>query len=97
MEKTKLPTAEEWINNYISNDRKIPLNIDIVISHIEFGKLCAKRALEEALEKGRVEFIDTSTDEREVFDYTDVLVDGNVDYRINKDSILNAFDLNEIK
>ena len=62
---------------------------------IEFAKMHVQEALKQASEKAFVEYIDLQTDEK--FDYTDVLVDDNISADVNKDSILNAYSLENIK
>ena len=62
---------------------------------IEFAKMHVQEALKQASEKAFVEYIDLTTDE--IFDYTDVITDGDVEANVNKDSILNAYPLDLIK
>ena len=62
---------------------------------IEFAKMHVQEALKQASEKAFVEYIDLNTDE--IFDYTDVITDDDVEVNINKDSILNAYLLENIK
>ena len=62
---------------------------------IEFAKMHVEEALKQASEKGFIEYIDLNTDE--TFDYTDVITDDDVEVNINKDSILNAYSLENIK
>ena len=62
---------------------------------IEFAKMHVQEALKQASEKGFIEYIDLNTDE--TFDYTDVIADDDVGVNINKDSILNAYPLENIK
>ena len=62
---------------------------------IEFAKMHVQEALKQASEKAFVEYIDLETNEK--FDYTDVLVDDNISADVNKDSILNAYSLENIK
>ena len=62
---------------------------------IEFAKMHVQEALKQASEKAFVEYIDLNTDE--IFDYTDVITDDDVEVNINKDSILNAYPLDLIK
>ena len=61
---------------------------------IEFAKMHVQEALKQASEKAFVEYIDLNTDE--IFDYTDVITDDDVEVNINKDSILNAYPLENI-
>ena len=62
---------------------------------IEFAKMHVEEALKQASEKAFVEYIDLNTDE--IFDYTDVITDDDVEANVNKDSILNAYPLKNIK
>ena len=62
---------------------------------IEFAKMHVQEALKQASEKAFVEYIDLTTDE--TFDYTDVITDDDVEVNVNKDSILNAYPLENIK
>ena len=62
---------------------------------IEFAKMHVQEALKQASEKAFVEYIDLNTDE--IFDYTDVITDDDVGVNVNKDSILNAYSLKNIK
>ena len=61
---------------------------------IEFAKMHVQEALKQANEKAFVEYIDLNTDE--IFDYTDVITDDNVGANVNKESILNAYSLENI-
>ena len=61
---------------------------------IEFAKMHVQEALKQASEKAFVEYIDLNTDE--IFDYTDVITDDNVGANVNKESILNAYSLENI-
>ncbi len=61
---------------------------------IEFAKMHVQEALKQASEKAFVEYIDLNTDE--IFDYTDVITDDNVGANVNKESILNAYPLENI-
>ena len=62
---------------------------------IEFAKMHVQEALKQASENSFVEYIDLNTDE--IFDYTDVITDDDVGVNVNKDSILNAYPLKNIK
>ena len=88
----KTPLTEEEKHYYI--DRIISHGIYIK-GMIEFAKYHVQKALEQASEKAFVEYIDLNTDE--IFDYTDVITDDDVEVNINKDSILNAYPLENIK
>ena len=83
----KLPTADEFYDK--SDHDSI---IDIMI---DFAKLHVEAALKEASKKTFVEFIDLTSDE--IFDYSDVLYDDNIGITVNKESILNAYPLTNIK
>ena len=61
---------------------------------IEFAKMHVQEALKQASEKAFVEYIDLTTDE--IFDYTDVITDDDVGVNVNKESILNAYSLENI-
>ena len=61
---------------------------------IEFAKMHVQEALKQASEKAFVEYIDLTTDE--IFDYTDVITDDDVGANVNKESILNAYSLENI-
>ena len=61
---------------------------------IEFAKMHVQETLKQASEKAFVEYIDLNTDE--IFDYTDVITDDDVEANVNKDSILNAYPLENI-
>lgn len=99
MEKTKLPTAEEFIKKYektlyyneVPDYLKHVVTIDQAkLALIEFGKLCAKRALEEAADKATPHCMCGGYPEC-------ICKEENKPLLATKDSILNAFDLNQIK
>ena len=95
--------AEEILENeWNKNKNNCPFNevyigekIAINNAMIEFAKYHVEKALKEASEKAFVEYIDLNTDE--IFDYTDVITDDNVGANVNKESILNAYSLENIK
>ena len=87
----KTPLTEEEKHYYI--DRIITYD-DYIKAMIEFAKMHVQEALKQASEKAFVEYIDLNTDE--IFDYTDVITDDDVEVNINKDSILNAYPLENI-
>lgn len=59
----------------------------LFIKYIKQAQIDAyNEALDDAVENATIEHIDLTSDE--VFDYTDVLVDDDVEVRINKQSIL---------
>ena len=92
-----MKTSEEFLNK-----KKYPLfneNGGLGIHYvkeamIEFAKMHVQEALKQASENAFVEYIDLNTDE--IFDYTDVITDDDVEVNINKDSILNAYPLENI-
>ena len=88
----KTPLTEEEKHYYI--DRIITYD-DYIKAMIEFAKMHVQEALKQASKKAFVEYIDLTTDE--TFDYTDVITDDDVEVNINKDSILNAYHLENIK
>jgi len=98
--KTKIPTAEELLNQrvYITQDdiEDVHDSVSTVTeAMIEFAKLHVEAALKAASEKSYVEYIDLET--KEVFDYTDVITDDGVGADVNKNSILNSYSLHKIK
>ena len=88
----KTPLTEEEKHYYID---RIITHDDYIKGMIEFAKMHVQEALKQASEKVFVEYIDLNTDE--IFDYTDVITDDDVEVNINKDSILNAYPLENIK
>lgn len=86
-------TANEFKNNWL-NGFELDVN-QIEDLMIEFAKYHVQKALKQASEKAFVEYIDLNTDE--IFDYTDVITDDNVGANVNKESILNAYSLENIK
>ena len=78
-----------WLNGFELDENQIE---DLMI---EFAKYHVQKALKQASEKAFVEYIDLNTDE--IFDYTDVITDDNVGANVNKESILNAYSLENIK
>lgn len=102
---SKIPTAEEFLSNNINRvhfpyiDEAIEDNegsINTILScMIEFAKLHVKAALKEASRKAYTEYIDLTTNK--IFDYTDVIADDDVEANVNKDSILKAYPLANIK
>ena len=102
MENKKQTSVEILENEWNKNKNNCPFNeiyvgekIAINNAMIEFAKYHVEKALKEASEKAFVEYIDLNTDE--IFDYTDVITDDDVEVNINKDSILNAYSLENIK
>ena len=93
-----MKTSEEFLKNFNEEEN----NIDklyyasyVKKAMIKFAKMHVQEALKQASEKAFVEYIDLNTDE--IFDYTDVITDDDVEVNINKDSILNAYPLDLIK
>ena len=102
MENKKQTSVEILENEWNKNKNNCPFNeiyvgekIAINNAMIEFAKYHVEKALKEASEKAFVEYIDLNTDE--IFDYTDVITDDDVEANVNKDSILNAYPLDLIK
>jgi hypothetical protein len=90
----KIPTAEEFLKQYeLGNTGKMDIE-DAKEAIIEFAKLHVEAALKSASENAYVEYIDLDTNE--IFDYTDVITDDNVGADVNKNSILNAYSLENI-
>jgi hypothetical protein len=93
-----MKTAEKFLNKkkYPSFNENGGLGIHYVKeAMIEFAKMHVQEALKQVSEKAFVEYIDLNTDE--IFDYTDVIADDDVGVNVNKDSILNAYSLENIK
>lgn len=87
METNKLPTARELIDSY----NELPLLIDVNKQKlfikelmIEFAKIYGKEILKQASEKAEIIFDDGECDSDKA-------------HYIDKDSILNAYNLDEIK
>ena len=79
-----MKTAKEWFEEELSGE---PLTQESVIEVLErVQKEAWNEALDKAAESATVVHIDL-VDNTE-FDYTDVLVDSDVDIRVSKDSIL---------
>lgn len=86
METNKLPTAEELIDFY--NELPLPIDINkqklfIKELMIEFAKLHVQEALKQASEKAKI--VDTG------------VTDSYFDSAIDKESILTAYNLDNIK
>ena len=93
-----MKTAEEFLKNFNEEENNIDkLYYDSYVKKamIKFAKMHVQEALKLASENSFVEYIDLETNEK--FDYTDVLVDDNISADVNKDSILNAYPLENIK
>ena len=79
-----MKTAKEWFEEELSGE---PLTQESIIEVLEMvQKETWNEALDMAAESATVVHIDL-VDNTE-FDYTDVLVDSDVDIRVSKDSIL---------
>ena len=93
-----MKTAEKFLNKkkYPSFNENGGLGIHYVKeAMIEFAKMHVKEALRLASEKAFVEYIDLTTDE--IFDYTDVITDDDVEAKLNKYTIKNAYPIENIK
>ena len=86
--KKLLDNIEIWDGVFVHSKNAIEVMI-------EFAKIHVEAALKEASEKASVEYTDLTSGE--IFDYTDVITDDNVGADVNKDSILNAYPLKNIK
>ncbi len=86
-------TANEFKNNWLNGFELDVKQIEDLM--IEFAKYHVQKALKQASKKAFVEYIDLNTDK--TFDYTDVITDDDVEVNINKESILNAYSLENIK
>ena len=96
-----MKTAEEFFKEYSDNTSLSEGHYDYLVEKnsfkeamIEFAKMHVQEALKQASEKAFVEYIDLNTDE--IFDYTEVITDDDVEANVNKDSILNAYPLENI-
>lgn len=86
----KIPTAEEFLEDNLSNPTK---GWSEKKRLIEFAKLYVEAALKEASEKALVE--DKDGDLSDIIGYEDGFV--NISVKVNKDSILNSYPLENIK
>ena len=92
-----MKTSAEFLKNFNEEENNIDkLYYDSYVKKamIKFAKMHVQEALKQASEKAFVEYMDLNTDE--IFDYTDVITDDDVEVNINKDSILNAYHLENI-
>ena len=89
----QIPTAEEVYSDFHFNYKGDDNSILEAMRH--FAKLHVEAQAKEIVEKAYVEFIDLTSGEK--FDYTDVLTDEDVGADVNKESILNAYPLTNIK
>jgi hypothetical protein len=86
-----MKSPEEYLEDSYNNNFALAMEDDEIKSEVI---MCIKQAqidayneaLDDAVENATIEHIDLTSDE--VFDYTDVLVDDDVEVRINKQSIL---------
>lgn len=97
---SKIPTAKMYLEEHCDTQGSPKHNefwADYVTPGIliNFAKLHVEAALKEASKKAYVEYIDLETNE--IFDYTDVITEDNVEVNINKPSIINAYPLTNIK
>ena len=77
-------TAKEWFEEELSGE---PLTQESVIEVLEMvQKETWNEAIDKAAESATVIHIDLTNDTE--FDYTDVLIDDDVDIRVSKQSIL---------
>jgi len=94
-----MKSPEEYLKNLVNNykGKNEPYldssyfiydgTVHPIINIIKQAQIDAyNEALDDAVENATIEHIDLTSDE--VFDYTDVLVDDDVEVRINKQSIL---------
>ena len=96
-------TAEEFLQNHLEisyffddiTESVVCYSDEVQKAMIEFAKLHVEAALKAASKNAYVEYIDLDTNE--IFDYTDVITDNNVGADVNKNSILNAYPLKNIK
>lgn len=92
-----MKTAEEFLKYFNEKEGNIDkLYYDSYVKKLmkEFAKMHVQEALKQVCEKAFVEYIDLNTDE--IFDYTDVITDDDVGVNVNKESILNAYSLENI-
>lgn len=87
-------TAEEFLyrNSRLRNNSVV---LQVAELMVNFAKLKVQECKEAIHNNAYVEFIDDETGEP--FDYTDVLVVDKISVQVNPDSILNTYDLEEIK
>ena len=79
-----MKTPKEWFEEELSGE---PLTQESVIEVLEMiQKETWNEALDKAAESATVIHIDLTNDTE--FDYTDVLIDDDVDIRVSKESIL---------
>ena len=90
----EIPTARIFLQNLIE-ENNYDSNIDIEDAMIEFAKLHVEAALKEAYLNSEMRVSENDTNEFPSF--TDNYDDGYVTITVSKDSILNAYPLNNIK
>ena len=90
----EIPTARIFLQNLIE-ENNYDSNIDIEDAMIEFAKLHVEAALKEAYLNSEMRVSENDTNEFQSF--TDNYDDGYVTITVSKDSILNAYPLNNIK
>ena len=81
---TKIPTAEEFVANYKKQKYAKNEAPEFIENMIEFARLHVQAALEKASKEVKLEYMTLSND----MGYS---------YMINKNSILNAYPINNIK
>lgn len=93
-------TAEEFVRKKFNISKwdsldDVLTHDEIIYALVEFAKLKVQECKEVIHNNAYVEFIDDETGES--FDYTDVLVVDKITAQVNPDSILNTYDLEDIK
>jgi hypothetical protein len=78
--------AEEYMKKFWSPDTDDNTTIIDIIKQAQIDAIDA--TVKKCAKKATVTYIDLTSDE--VFDYTDVLIDDNVDIIVNKQSILQV-------
>jgi len=93
MSENKTPTARQILNKYKSRDLGL-FNKDIEEAMIEFGKLHVEAALKAAAEKAITE---KPKEQTQPITWNNVSPDDYNYFDVDKDSILNAYPLENIK
>jgi hypothetical protein len=93
-----VPSAEyfiEYMLNVENNETIVssPRKLSYILT--EFAKLHVGAALKAVSENAYVEYVEMTSGE--IFDYTDVITDDDIDIVINKDSILESYPMENIK
>ena len=94
---SKIPTAEEFLLQNNDKDFRLSmsgLNVSDVM--IEFAKLHVEAALKEASKKSTILENDKDIGSKYTWDAYNTS-NRDIDYEVNKDSILNAYPLKNIK